>query len=377
MNMKHLPLLAVILAVLIGIIIVANQLNNRRPSEKSLAWIPQFSETDCGMIVVKDLKDSVFIVHKDKDWIVSNRRPSTSAAPSFLSPDSSGKARKISEYPADSAFVQMAIDKLKAMKREDLISQNRQKQMELEVDTIQGTRIDVYNEKMVDIGTFYIGKSGADWTSNFVRAAGSDDVYLIGGSLKYSFFTDRARWKNKVITKFDRSFVKGIEIAKRDSASILLALSAPSAKDTAGRPVWKITSPVKDSARNSEVDKILNTLANFAAADFEEDTAISIDSLGFRKPYLQVTLSFENGDRKTVNIGNEKGSEGKRWVRSSDKPATFLIYKYNIENIDRSLNALRGIPEKKPEPAPKITPAGTKSDKKKQAPKKAAAKAAK
>lgn len=40
MNMKHLPLLAVILAVIIGIIIVANQLSNKRPSEQSLAWFP-------------------------------------------------------------------------------------------------------------------------------------------------------------------------------------------------------------------------------------------------------------------------------------------------------------------------------------------------
>jgi|WetSurMetagenome_2_1015567.scaffolds.fasta_scaffold00051_26 hypothetical protein len=377
MNMKQLPLLAVILVVVIAIIIVANQMGNRRPSEQSLEWLPQFSETDCGMIVMKDFKDSAFLVHKGNDWVVMNQKPSESAAPSFLSSDSTGKARKITEYPADSASVQIALDKLKAMKKEDLISQNKKKQFELEVDTIQGTRVDVYNAKMALIGSFYIGKNGADWSSNFVRASGSDDVYLLGGSLKYSLFTDKGRWKNKTITKFDRNFVKGIELAKRDSASILLSLTAPSPKDTAGRPVWRITSPVQDSARNSEVDKILNALANFSAAEFEDDTSISADSMGFTKPYLQVSLSFENGDRKVVTVGNEKGSQGKRWVRVSDKPATFLIYKYSIENIDRSVNALRGIPEKKPEPAPKITPAGAKNGNKKTPAKKTSAKTAK
>ncbi len=365
MNMKHLPLLAVILAVIIGIIIVANQLSNKRPSEQSLAWFPQFSEAGCGMISVSDQKDSVFLVHRGKDWVVANGRPSDNAAPSFLSADTSGKVRKISEYPADSAFIQTAIDKLKALKKEDLISQNPQKQVELEVDTIQGTKVTVYNEKLAPIGTFYIGKNGADWSSNFVRMKGSDDVYLAGGSLKYSLFTDRSKWKNKIITKFDRSFVKGIEIAKRDSASIVLSLAAPSPKDSAARPVWNIVSPVKDSAKNSEVDKILNTLANFSASDFEENAALSPDSLGFSKPYLRVTLSFENGDKKTVLVGNEKGSEGKRWVRTPEKPATFLVYKYNIDNVDRSVNALRGIPEKKPEPAAaKAKPALKKSNKK-------------
>lgn len=369
MNMKHLPLLAVILAVIIGIIVVANQLGNRRPSEKSLAWFPQFSEAECGMISVKDIKDSVFLVHRGKEWVVMNRRPSDNTAPSFLSSDSSGRARKISEYPADSAFVEMAIDKLKALKKEDLISQNQQKQVELEVDTIQGTRVDIYNDKLAPVGSFYIGKNGADWTSNFVRMSGSNDVYLAGGSLKYSFFTDKSRWKNKVIAKFDRSFVKGIEIAKRDSASIFLSLSAPSPKDSAARPVWQIVSPVKDSARNAEVDKVLNALSNFSAADIEEDTAISADSLGFTKPYARVALSFENGDKKTVLVGNQKGSEGKRWVRTSEKPATFLVNGYTIDNIVRSVNALRGIPEKKPEPVPAKTPAGAKKDKKKPAPK--------
>ncbi len=364
MNMKNLPLLAVILAVVIGIIVVANQLGNRRPSEKSLEWFPQFSEADCGMIVVKDAHDSAFLVRKGADWIVMNRRPSDNAVPSFLASDTSGRARKIAEYPADSASIQTALDKIKDLKKEDLISQNPQKEGELEVDTLLGTRVDVYSGKLSLVGSFVIGKSGSDWTSNFVRAAGSNDVYLAGGSPKYSFFTDKSRWKNKTITRFDRAFVKGIELAKRDSAAIAVARVAPAPKDSLGRVTWQITSPAKDSARNSEIDKILNGLSNFSASDFEEDTAISADSLGFSKPFLRVTLAFENGDKKTVLIGNEKGSENKRWVRTSDKPATFLVPKYNIDNIDRSLNALRGIPEKKPDSAQAKGPAAAKKSKK-------------
>jgi hypothetical protein len=329
MNMKQLPLLAVILAIVIGIIIVANQLANQRPSEKSLAFLPQFSEAECGMISVRDIKDSVFLVHKGKEWVVANRKPAENTSP--LNPaDSLQKAKTASEYPADSAMIQMALDKLKAMKRDDLISQNQQKQIELEVDTVQGTRVDVYNDKLVPVLSFYLGKSSSDWSSNFVRTKGSNDVYLVGGSIKYAFFTDKTRWKNKSIVKFDRAFVKGIEIAKRDSASILLSLAPPSPKDSMAKPVWHIVSPVKDSAKNTEVDKILNAMAKFSASDFEQDTTISPDSLGFTRPFLRVTVSMENGEQKTVLVGNEKGSEGKRWVRTPEKPVTFLIYKYNV-----------------------------------------------
>jgi hypothetical protein len=367
MNTKHLPLLAVILAVVIGIIIVANQLSNRRPSEKSLAFLPQFSEAECGMIGVRDIKDSVFLVHKGKEWVVTNKKPAESTSPLL----SAGSPKTLSEYPADSAIIQMAIDKLKAMKRDELISQNQQKQAELEVDSIMGTRVDVYNDKLVPVLSFFVGKNSADWTSSFVRTRGSNDVYLVGGSIKYAFFTDKTRWRNKSIVKFDRAFVKSIEIAKRDSATILLSLAPPSPKDSTAKPSWRIMSPVKDSAKNTEVDKILNTMSTFSASDFEEDTVISSDSLGFSKPFLRVTVSMENGEQKTVFVGNEKGSEGKRWVRTPEKPVTFLIYKYNAENLDRSVNALRGIEEKKPQPPQPF------KQPPKQAQKKAAAKKAK
>ncbi|HUI93956.1 MAG TPA: DUF4340 domain-containing protein [Chitinivibrionales bacterium] len=374
MNMKHLPLLAVILVVIIGIIIVANQLSNLKPSEQSLAYLPQFSEADCGMISIRDFKDSVFLIHKGKEWVVADKRPSENTSP--LAADTTARVKLSSEYPADSAFIQIALDKLKAMKKDDLISQNQHKQAELEVDSIMGTRVDVYNEKLAPILTFYVGKNSADWSSNFVRVNGSNDVYLVGGSIKYSFFTDKTRWKNKSIVKFDRSFAKVIEITHRDSATTIVSLTPPSPKDSLGKPTWQILSPVKDSAKNTEVDKILNSMSNFSAADFENDTTISKDSLGFTKPYLTVTVALENGEKKTVIVGNEKGSEGKRWVRTPDKPVTFLIYKYNVDNLDKSVNALRGIEEKKPAQPVKPAPAQQKKTEKKEK-KKSAAKAVK
>jgi hypothetical protein len=351
MNMKKLPLLAVILAVVIGIIIVANQLTNQRPSEKSLSFIPQFSEAECGMISIGDASNTVYLVHKGKEWLVADKKPGEAGSP-LMAAASSAITQPLSEYPADSSLIQTALDKLKTIKKDDLISQNPAKQAELEVDSAKALKVDVYNEKLVPVSFFYIGKNGADWNSNFVRLKGSNDVYLVGGGFKSSFFTDKSRWKNKTIVKFDRGFARGIEIAKKDSASILLSYITPSPTDTAVKPHWQINSPVKDSAKNTEVDKILNALSSFSAADFEANSALSEDTLGFTKPMLRVTVSLENGEKKIVTVGNEKGSEGKLWVRTPDKPVTFLVNKYTIESIDRSVNALRGIEEKKPEAKP-------------------------
>jgi hypothetical protein len=351
MKTKQLTILAVILFIIIAIIIVANKISEQKPSEKSLAFIPNFSATNCSFVVISDSKDTVYLENKGKKWFVTNKKPNQSASP--LVSDSSQKA--FSEYPADSASIQTMLDKLKNMKKDELISQNPQKQSELEVDSINGTRVDVYDSKLAPVISFYIGKNSSDWSSHFVRIKGSDDVYLVGGSIKFAFFSDKSRWKDKTIVKFDKAFAKGIEVSKRDSASIILNLVKPAQGDTITKQHWEIVSPVKDSAKTTEVDKILNTLFSFYAAEIEENTSISEDSLGFKKPYLTISVTLEGGDKKTVIIGNEKGSEGKRWIRTPDKPATFLVYKYNIDNLDRSLNDLRGIEPKKEEGNQKTT----------------------
>jgi Domain of unknown function (DUF4340) len=369
MNMKHLPVLAVILIVVIGIIIVANQLSNRQPSEKSLAFFPQFSPVECGIITVSDSHDTASLVRHGAVWMVAAGRTGQNATASpLVASDTVQKTKGSSEYPADSSLIQTALDKLKTMKKDDIISENPAKQAELEVDTIHGLRVDLANDKGAAFATFYLGKNGADWSSTFVRMKGSNDVYLVGGSVKYSFFADKNRWKDKSIVKVDRAFAKAVTIAKADTV-IQLALTAPSPKDSAAKPAWLIVSPVKDTAKGPEIDKIFNTLSSLPAMEFE-DAALSDDSMGFAKPYCTVAVSMENGDKKTVIIGKQKAADGRRWVRTPDKNATFLIPKYSVDNLDRSINGLKGIEEKKPETrqAPAKGPAKpTKKEKKKTA----------
>jgi Domain of unknown function (DUF4340) len=365
MNTKNLPVLAVILVVIIGIIIVANQLSNRQPSEQSLAFFPQFTPEECTVITISDNHDTASLIRHGAAWMIIPGRPSDNVQASpLVAKDTVQKQKATSaEYPVDSALIQTALDKLKTMKKDDLISQNPAKQADLEVDTVKGMRVDLLKDKGLPFATFYVGKNGADWSTTFIRMKGSNDVYLVGGNVKYSFFADKTRWKDKTITKFDRAFAKGITIAKKDT-TIQLALTAPSPKDSAAKPAWIIVSPVKDSAKPAEVDKILTTMSQLSAMEFE-DASLSDDSMGFAKPYCTVTVSLENGDKKLAIIGKQKAVDERRWVRTPDKNATFLIPKYNVESLDRSINGLKGIEEKKPEKKPAAPKAPLKKEKKK------------
>ena len=70
MKMKNLSTLAIVLVVLIGIIVIANQLQNRKPSEQSLVFLPQFSEATCSAILVVEGKDSAKIAKTGTNWFV-------------------------------------------------------------------------------------------------------------------------------------------------------------------------------------------------------------------------------------------------------------------------------------------------------------------
>ena len=350
MKLRNLTTLGIILVAIIGIIIIANQLQNKKPSEQSLVFLPQFSEAACSQMLVVEGKDSAKLVKHGSAWFVTSKKAAVGATATVSSPvqPTAAEAAPASndEYQADSAAIQTALDKLKNLKRDDLISQNVQKQAELEVDTAKGIYVEVWNDKGKSTGAFYIGKSGANWDSHFIREKGSNDVYLASGSVRFSFFGDSKRWNDKSVVRFDKSFVKSLQITRKDSGSIELVKTVPVPTDTSIKEGWQIVQPEKFKAKKDKAEQIINTLSTLNAADFESDTAISADSMGFAKQNLIVTATLQSGETKTVIVGNKKGTTSQYWAKNPENTkAIFLIAEYNINNLNQGLSALKDVPE--------------------------------
>ena len=354
MKTKNLTLLAVILVILIAIIVIANQLQNRKPSEQSLVFLPQYSIPACSEMLVVEGKDSAKIVRRGTAWVVvspQSKTGQTTASP-LAQPGAAQQSIAEDEYPADSAAVQTALEKLKNLKKDDLISRNPQKQSELEVDSAKGIFVEVFNDKSKSIGAFYIGKSGPNWDAHFIREKGSSDVYLASGSVRFSFFGSAQKWKNKTIVKFDKAFIKSLNIANSDSGTIELVRTIPSSpKDTTVKEGWEIAKPEKNKAKKDKVDEMVNTLSNFSTSEFETDRALTPDSMGFTKPKLVVSAVMQNGETKTVVIGKKKGTSGQYWAKNPENTkAVFLIQEYNFNNLNHGVGFFKDVPEVKKEP---------------------------
>jgi hypothetical protein len=358
---KNLSLLAIILVALVAIIVIANQLQNKKPSEKSLVLLSDFSEATCSEIVVTESNQTARLMRKAANWVVEGTQSAAAAAPVSASPIAkpapSADLNKSDDYPADSALIQTAIEKIKSLNKEDLISQNPQKQADLEVDSAKAVFVEVFGDKGKSAGAFYVGKNGANWDQNFVREKGSNDVYLVGGSVRTAFFGDSKRWKDKTIVKFDKTFVKKIQIAKKDSGTIELTHITASPTDTSVKEGWILSGPEKVKIKKDKVEDALNTMSRLQAADFETNTALSADSMGFSKPELVITATLQNGETKSVIFGKKKTPVNQYWAKTPDNTkAIFLAYDYNVTSMGQTLNGLKDIPEVKKD-APQVAAA--------------------
>jgi hypothetical protein len=345
MNSKRLYQLGGALVMLVAIILVSNWLSNRKPSEKSAKFFPSFTEATCSSISMTDAQGTVKLKKKGEVWVITraHKAGATDTAPAIAGIDSTQKLQTSAledEYPADSASTKTVLEKLTTMKKDILISENPSKQSQLEVDSAKGILIDALDNTGKSYGAFYIGKNGPDWSSNYIRTKGSNKVYTVGGSIRYSFFTEYPRWKDKTIIKCDRASIKKVSIVKQGTV-IGLEKSA----DSAG--TWKLTQPEQADAKMDVVNPLLDAAARLNTAEWE-DSSLTPDSMGFTKPELVLTVFLANGEQKIVNIGKKKGGTSRFWVKAEGQQPVFLVDDVEIQKFDKKPEELKAIPPAAP-----------------------------
>ncbi|NLE00446.1 MAG: DUF4340 domain-containing protein [Fibrobacter sp.] len=329
MKGKKLLYTVVALVVVVLAIVISDKLSKKAPSESSLKFFPELKESNISAFTIKESNTSVKVRKKGDVWVVS---PVDSSQKVTASPLGTDASPSVGEYPADSASVAAVLEKIAGMKKGELISENPAKQTLFEVDSAKGILVEVFDGTGSSRGSFRIGKSGADWSSNYVRMVNSNSVYMVGGSIRYAFFSDLKRWRDKIIIKFDQSAAKRITLIKKDGSSVAVTKA-----DTGNG--WNIVEPVKSTAKVDQINEILGTISRFTALDFEDST-LSDSEMGFNAPELSVVVGFSNDLTKKFVVGT-KNSSSNYYVKTDEKPSTvFLVAEYEIDRINKGLKDL-------------------------------------
>lgn len=239
-------------------------------------------------------------------------------------------------YTADSASVQIALEKLVTMKKGDLVSNNPEKQSKFEVDSASGMFVEVLKGDDSSVGSMFIGDKGFEWNSNCVRLLGSDEVYSVLGGLRMSVHSELDKWREKRIVQFSSGSADKISLTKEDGSAVVLE------KSDSG---WTITEPIQHMAAADTVNKMLSTLSSLKTAEFVYD--VPEDSVsGMNEPSLAVAVTLNGGAERKFVVGKAKEDKKQYWTRVEGKDELFLIKESDLEKFDLDAESLKA--EEKP-----------------------------
>ena len=318
MKLKQNLILLIILIVFAAIVILVE-----KPFENKTEKIRQeadflFPELQTEKIkkiqVKKDENTTITLLNRDNDWYVVDKE----------------------EYPADPQLVEEAIEKVKSLKKLNLVSRKKDKHAIFEVKEGKGMEVMLFGPDDKEIAHLFIGKSGPDLFSTYIRKAGSDETFLYDGYLKGSFDYSVNNWRDKTIFDFDVNQVDQLKIAKKKETIVL-------SKDTEGN--WHIEQPISSLGEKSEVEKVLRTLSQLKATGFASEDELK--ETGLENPEYQISATLKDGRKKTLIVGNKKG-EHQYYVKNDEKKYVYILYQSTVKDLTPSIKDLEKV-ETKPE----------------------------
>jgi hypothetical protein len=235
-------------------------------------------------------------------------------------------------FPADDVVAKAAFDAVGKLELGDLVTENKAKQAEFDIDAAKGVHLVAKGAKGTKVlADVIVGKTMGAGT--MVRLDGQDQIWQAAAGLRMALDKAPADWRDKSITTFtatDAEMVTvktkdgGIAIAKRGSGKV-----GTDDKWDLVTSVPKISPP--DKMDNSVPAGIVDALATWKTNDFSDAKPAET---GLDAPRLTVTVALKGGKNVTVLLGNKKGAD-ELYVKTADAPQVFVLKKYNADRVDK------------------------------------------
>jgi hypothetical protein len=288
---------------------------SRKKSADVTLIFPDFDKTSATKIEVKSPTKALVLEKNEDSWLIS----------------------ETDGFTADLQLVNNALDTIAGFLRDTIASKNPEKQDIFEVNSTKGVEVKVSDLNQKILAHFYIGKTGPDFFSTYLRKEGSDEVLQVG-SITATFDKDINAWRDKTVLTFFPDTVTQL-LLKTTTEEIVLE------KDEEGE--WNITQPVNAAAKKEVLTNLLRTLSALKALDFAKDYDISAYQLDI--PQITVTVILKDQEEKRLLIGKMDEEKSQYYAKNQAKKTIFLIGKYQFDTINKTVEDLKE-EEKKEEP---------------------------
>ena len=123
-------------------------------------------------------------------------------------------------YAADEPVAKAAFEGLGKMDVSDLVTEQKAKHAEFEVDDKSGIHLVAKAKGGKVLADLIVGKSTGPGT--MVRPTGKDEVWQATGISRYMFDKSPADWRDKSITTFTAGDAEKIEVAAKDGGKTIV-----------------------------------------------------------------------------------------------------------------------------------------------------------
>jgi len=307
MNFKRAAIFAITFFILFILYYLFENPFGSRKKEEPLNLIPGFDKAKAASILIKSPeKGELNLKKEDKTWKVLSDNKT---------------------YVADTSPVDKLLDTVEKMKAETIASKNPKNFDSFEVTDGKGIEVKIDDASRKNLAHLYVGKSGPDIFSTYIRAKDSNRVILISGILKNVFEKELKDWRDKTIFKFDKENITEYKV----EGDMSLHLK----KDE--KNIWQVVAPEAFPAKKETVQETFSKFASLKAVDFPEG---DLSEFQLDKPARKIIAFLKDGNKKTLLVGKEKNTF-QHFVKAKDRDTVFVIENYNLETLCPAVDKLR------------------------------------
>jgi len=202
------------------------------------------------------------------------------------------------------------------------------------VTPAKGVEVKVFDAEQKILAHFFIGKTGPDFFSTYLRKEGSDEVLQLG-SITSTFDKTIENWRDKAILRFP---------ADTATRLILKTTGGETVLEKNDKDEWYLTKPEQAKAKQEVVDAIATTLSSLNALGFAEDYDAAKYQLD--QPQLTVTIILKDQIEQRLHIGKKDEEKAQFYAKNEAKKPIFLIGKYQFDTINKNSEGPEGRGEK-------------------------------
>jgi len=309
-------LLLILAAIVVVLFLLVNPPQFGGGAEKAVATPYAALERDAAATVtVKTLRGQSTLRRAGEDWVVE----------------------EFDDFPADETALEEAFTDLREMELGDVVSENVEKQADLQVDG-SGIEVFIADEGGDELAHFFLGKPGTDYRRIYYREDGSDQVYLVDQRLRGRFDRGARTWRNRRPFSFEIGEVSALHLAAGETGEELtLEL------DNEGN--WVVVGEEPIPADKAKVELVARSFAQLSADEFPDEQNEDISAYGLDEPEWTYTARLLDGSERTLLVGGTTEDENRRYVKRGDSPIIYIMGGFRLRNLSKTLDEVRLDPE--------------------------------